>query len=74
MGKIKITVVLDEALAADLRRRVVHRRRSVFIAAAIRRDLNKLRDEELKRAYQEAYGEAEAHDEDLSGVTGDGID
>lgn len=72
MARSKLTVVMDDALVQELRKRVP-RNRSRFISDAVRRELRILRDEELREAYSEAAGDQEDVTADWDVVSGDGL-
>jgi metal-responsive CopG/Arc/MetJ family transcriptional regulator len=72
MARSKLTVVMDEALIRELRKRVP-RNRSRFISDAVRRELRILRDEELREAYSEAAESQSDVSADWDVVSGDGL-
>ena len=73
MARSKLTVVMDEALVRELRKRVP-RNRSRFIAEAVRRELRALRDEELRSAYAAATVDQADVSKDWDVVSGDGLE
>ena len=72
MARSKLTIVMDEALVRELRKRVP-RNRSRFIADAVRRELKVLRDEELRSAYAAATVDQADVSKDWDAVSGDGL-
>lgn len=74
MAKMKISVVLDEELIAQVDAALPKRKRSAFVSQAVARELKRLRQEKLRQAYLEAYRESESESESLDGVSADGVD
>ena len=69
----KITISLPKEVANALKEEIPIRKRSKFIAEIIKKQLRKLREEALIKAYKEAYSEIKKVNHELSGVSGDGI-
>lgn len=74
MGRTKMTLVLDDGLAAELRRRIQPRMRSDFICRAIRKELGALRDAELEKAYSDGAAEARRVNRTWQEAGGDGLE
>ncbi len=69
----KITISLPKEVANALKEEIPIRKRSKFIAEIIKKQLRKLKEEALIKAYKEAYSEIKKESQELSGVSGDGI-
>ena len=74
MSRVKVSVVLEEGLFKKMNALLPQRKRSDFISRAIEQELRRLRQQKLRSAYLEAYGESESVCAELDGVTADGID
>jgi len=73
MAGSKLTVVMDDTLIRELRKRVP-KNRSRFISDAVRRELRLLRDEELREAYTAASRDQADVTKDWDVVSGDGLE
>jgi len=71
--RVKITISLPKEVVNALKEEIPIRKRSKFIAEIIKKQLRKLKEEALIKAYKEAYSEIKKESQDLSGVSGDGI-
>ena len=71
---VRINVSLSEDLFEKLSREVEPRKRSRFISTAIDRVLREKRAERLAAEYKEAAAEIRRVNQELEGVTGDGLD
>jgi len=69
----KITISLPKEVVNALKEEIPIRKRSKFIAEIIKKQLRKLKEEALIKAYKEAYSEIKKESQELSGVSGDGI-
>jgi len=69
----KVTVSLPKEVANLLREEIPRRKRSEFIAETIKKQLRKLKEQALIKAYKEAYTEIEKENQEFDGVTADGI-
>ncbi|MCD6318327.1 hypothetical protein J7M02_04605 [Candidatus Aerophobetes bacterium] len=71
--KEKVTISLPEEVVNALREEIPRRKRSKFIAEMLKIQLKKLKEQELIKAYKEAYSEIEKENQEFNGVSGDGI-
>jgi len=71
--KEKVTISLPKEVVDALREEIPDRKRSKFIAETIKKQLRKLKEQALIKAYKEAYTEIEKENQKFNGVTGDGI-
>ncbi|HBY56689.1 MAG TPA: hypothetical protein DEG96_02320 [Candidatus Atribacteria bacterium] len=71
--KEKVTISLPKEVVDALREEIPNRNRSKFIAETIKKQLRKLKEQALIKAYKEAYTEIEKENQKFNGVTGDGI-
>jgi metal-responsive CopG/Arc/MetJ family transcriptional regulator len=71
---VRINVSLPEDLFEKLSREVEPRKRSRFISTAIERSLRDKRAGRLAAEYREAAAEIRRVNQELEGVTGDGLD
>jgi len=69
----KVTISLPSEIANILREEVPKRKRSKFITEAIAKELKRLKENVLKKAYKEAYKEIEIENQEFEGVIGNGI-
>ncbi|NQS88481.1 hypothetical protein HQ584_01640 [Patescibacteria group bacterium] len=69
----KVTVSLPKEIVSALREEIPRRKRSEFIAETIKKQLKKLKEEALIKAYKEAYTEIKKENQEFDGATGDGI-
>lgn len=71
--KEKVTISLPKEVVDALREEIPNRNRSKFIAETIKKQLRKLKEQALIKAYKEAYTEIKKENQEFDGVTGDGI-
>lgn len=71
--KEKVTISLPKEVIDALREEIPNRNRSKFIAETIKKQLRKLKEQALIKAYKEAYTEIKKENQEFDGVTGDGI-
>jgi len=69
----KVTVSLPKETIDALRKEIPRRKRSKFIAEIIKKQLRKVKEEALIKAYKEAYAEIKKENQEFDGVSGDGI-
>lgn len=69
----KVTVSLPKETVDALRKEIPRRKRSKFIAEIIKKQLRKVKEEALIKAYKEAYTEIKKENQEFDGVSGDGI-
>ncbi|MCD6471665.1 hypothetical protein J7K55_00850 [Candidatus Aerophobetes bacterium] len=69
----KVTISLPKEIVDLLRKEIPRRKRSKFIAETIKKQLKKLKEQALIKAYKEAYTEIEKESQEFDGVTGNGI-
>ena len=74
MKSVRINISLPEDVHSELSKEVESRKRSKFIAEAIKRLIKERRDLRLASEYQEAAAEIRRINEELEGVIGDGLD
>jgi metal-responsive CopG/Arc/MetJ family transcriptional regulator len=74
MKSVRINISLPEDVHSELSKEVESRKRSKFIAEAIKRLIKERRDLRLASEYQEAAVEIRRINEELEGVIGDGLD
>ena len=69
----KVTVSLPKEIVDALRKQIPRRKRSEFIAETVKKQLERLEEQTLIKAYQEAYAEIERENQEFDGAAGDGI-
>jgi len=69
----KVTISLPKDLVNTLREIIPDRKRSKFIAETIKKQLRKLKEQAIIKAYKEAYTEIKKENQEFDGVTSDGI-
>ena len=74
MSSVRINVSLPEDTSEELSKAVDSRKRSQFIAEAIKRSIKEKRAERLATEYQEAATEIRRVNEELERVLEDGLD
>ena len=74
MENARINVSLPKEILTELSKEVGPRKRSRFIAEAIRRLLKVRREKKLAEEYRSAANEIRRINQELEGVVGDGLD
>ncbi|OGP91270.1 MAG: hypothetical protein A2156_05710 [Deltaproteobacteria bacterium RBG_16_48_10] len=74
MSSVRINISLPEEMFKELSRDIEPRRRSRFIAQAVKSSLNELKKKRLAAEYEEAAAEIKRINHELEGVISDGID
>lgn len=74
MGSVRINISLPEETFKELSRDIEPRKRSRFIAQAVKKSLEDLRRQRLAAEYEEASAEIRRINQELEGVLSDGID
>ncbi|MGO9312607.1 MAG: hypothetical protein ACLQBD_11585 [Syntrophobacteraceae bacterium] len=74
MHTVRVNISLPEDLLNEISREVGPRKRSRFITQAIARSLKELKDQKLAAEYEEAAAEISRINQELEGVTADGLD
>ncbi|MGA2227299.1 MAG: hypothetical protein ABSH41_22925 [Syntrophobacteraceae bacterium] len=74
MHTVRVNISLPEDLLNEISREVGPRKRSRFITQAIARSLKELKDQKLAAEYEEAAAEISRINQELDGVTADGLD
>jgi metal-responsive CopG/Arc/MetJ family transcriptional regulator len=74
MASVRINISLPEELVSELSREIEPRKKSRFIAKAIRSSLKEKKAQKLAAEYQEAAGEIRRINQELEGTLSDGLD
>jgi metal-responsive CopG/Arc/MetJ family transcriptional regulator len=74
MDYVRINVSLPKSVVAELSKRLPSRKRSKFIAEAVKKQLQDQKARSLAAEYQEAAGEIRRINKDLEGTLSDGLD
>jgi len=74
MHTVRVNISLPEDLLNEISREVGPRKRSRFITQAIARSLKELKDQKLAAEYEEAAAEISRINQEVDGVTADGLD
>lgn len=74
MSFVRINVSLPEELANELTREIEPRKKSRFIAQAIRYFMKEKKAKKLAAEYREAAGEIRRVNKELEGALNDGLD
>jgi metal-responsive CopG/Arc/MetJ family transcriptional regulator len=74
MSSVRINISLPEKTFKELSRDIGSRRRSRFIAQAIKSSLKDLKKKQLAAEYEEAAKEIKQINQELEGVLSDGLD
>jgi metal-responsive CopG/Arc/MetJ family transcriptional regulator len=74
MSSVRINISLPEELAQELDREIEPRKKSHFIAQAIRYFMKQKKAHTLAMEYREAAEEIHRVNKELEGVLGDGLD
>jgi metal-responsive CopG/Arc/MetJ family transcriptional regulator len=74
MSAIRINISLPREIITELSQEVPPRKRSRFIAEAIKRSLREQRNRSLAAEYEEAAEEMRRINQELEGSVGDGLD
>jgi len=74
MGFVRINVSLPKETFKELSRKVEPRKRSRFIAEAIKSSLRERLSQKLASEYEEASTEIKRANQDLEGTIADGLD
>jgi len=74
MDYVRINVSLPKTVVAELSKRLPPRKRSKFIAEAVKKQLQDQRAQRLAAEYQEAAAEIRRINQDLEGTLSDGLD
>ena len=69
----KITISLPKEVVNTLREEIPKRKRSEFIAEILKKQLKKIKEQTLIKAYKEAYREIEEESQEFNGTASDGI-
>ena len=73
MDFIRINVSLPKEIASELSKRLPPRKRSQFIAEAVRKQLKEQRAQKLAAEYEEAAAEIRRINQELEGTISDGL-
>jgi metal-responsive CopG/Arc/MetJ family transcriptional regulator len=73
MSSVRINISLPEDLVSELSREIEPRKKSRFIAKAIRYTLKDEKAKKMAAEYQEAAAEIRRVNQDLEGVLSDGL-
>jgi metal-responsive CopG/Arc/MetJ family transcriptional regulator len=74
MNAVRVNISLSRDILEDLNKEVGPRKRSRFVAEAIRRLLNERRAERLAAEYEQAAAEIKRVSQELEGAISDGLD
>jgi metal-responsive CopG/Arc/MetJ family transcriptional regulator len=74
MDYVRINISLPKTVVAELSKRLPPRKRSKFIAEAVKKQLQDQKARRLAAEYQEAAGEIRRINRDLEGTLSDGLD
>ena len=73
MSSVRINISLPEETLKELSRDIKPRRRSRFIAQAVKSSLNELKKKRLAAEYEEAAKEIKQINQELEGTLSDGL-
>jgi metal-responsive CopG/Arc/MetJ family transcriptional regulator len=73
MSSVRINISLPEETFKELSRDIKPRRRSRFIAQAVKSSLNELKKKRLAAEYEEAAKEIKQINQELEGALSDGL-
>jgi metal-responsive CopG/Arc/MetJ family transcriptional regulator len=73
MDFVRINVSLPKEIASQLSKRLPPRKRSKFIAEAVRRQLKEQESQKLAAEYEEAAAEIQRINQELEGTISDGL-
>ena len=74
MDSVRINISLPKRTFKELSRNIEPGKRSRFIAQAVIKSLKEIRNERLAAEYEEAAAETRRINQELEGVTADGLD
>jgi len=74
MDYVRINISLPKTVVAELSKRLPPRKRSKFIAEAVKKQLQDQKAQTLAAEYEEAAGEIRRINRDLEGTLSDGLD
>ncbi len=74
MDYVRINISLPRAVVADLSKRLPPRKRSQFIADAVKKHLKEQEARKLAAEYEEAGAEIRRINKELEGTLNDGLD
>jgi len=74
MDYVRINISLPKTVVAELSKRLPPRKRSKFIAEALKKQLQDQKAQRLVTEYQEAAAEIRRINRDLEGTLSDGLD
>jgi metal-responsive CopG/Arc/MetJ family transcriptional regulator len=74
MDYVRINISLPKTVVAELSKRLPPRKRSKFIAEAVKKQLQDQKARRLAAEYQEAAAEIRRINRDLEGTLSDGLD
>jgi len=74
MDYVRINISLPKTVVAELSKRLPPRKRSKFIAEAVKKQLQDQKAQRLAAEYQEAAAEIRRINRDLEGTLSDGLD
>lgn len=74
MDYVRINISLPKTVVTELSKRLPPRKRSKFIAEAVKRQLQDQKAKRLAAEYQEAAAEIRRINRDLEGTLSDGLD
>ncbi len=74
MSSVRMNISLPEETVKELSRDVEPRKRSRFIAEAVKKSLKDSKKERLAAEYEEAAAEIRSVNQDLEGAISDGLD
>ena len=69
----KVTISLPKEVVNTLREEIPKRKRSEFITEILKKQLKKIKEQTLIKAYKEAYREIEEENQEFNGTAGDDI-
>jgi metal-responsive CopG/Arc/MetJ family transcriptional regulator len=69
----KVTISLPKDLANTLRETIPDRKRSKFIADLLKKQFQKQKEQDLIKAYKNAYTEIKTENHEFEGTINDGI-
>jgi metal-responsive CopG/Arc/MetJ family transcriptional regulator len=74
MSSVRLNISLPEELVSELSREIEPRKKSRFIAQAVRSSLKEKKAKKLAAEYQEAAAEIRRVNQELEGALSDGLD
>jgi metal-responsive CopG/Arc/MetJ family transcriptional regulator len=74
MSSVRLNISLPEELVSELSREIEPRKKSRFIAQAVRSSLKEEKAKKMAAEYQEAAAEIRRVNQELEGALSDGLD